>query len=94
MQLDGHWSECVLEQSRFNTAWPMRLWIESASEGIHGGMSGSPIVNQAGEAVGVIGIGTRGLEATICTEGGPHACLQENLPGWVLRQIRPTAPGK
>jgi hypothetical protein len=50
-----------------------------AAERVLGGMSGSPIVAEAGTAIGVV------CTTTSPREGGPNAHLSDNLPGWLLR---------
>jgi V8-like Glu-specific endopeptidase len=50
------------------------------------GQSGSPILNDAGQAVGVIVIGTETGESgkRINQRSGPQPILMRNLPGWLL----------
>jgi len=55
------------------------LWITHAAERVLGGMSGSPIVAEAGTAIGVV------CATTSPREGGLNARLSHNLPGWLLR---------
>jgi Trypsin-like peptidase domain len=55
------------------------LWISDANAEIVGGMSGSPIVDSHGRAIGVL-----------CTSSnanfhGPNPRLVANLPGWLLK---------
>ena len=60
-------------------------WESLANEHILGGVSGSPIINKAGEAIGMVCVGS----STSPREGhdrdhGPNPCLRGNLPGWML----------
>lgn len=80
--LGGEWGGCQIRSNRFGS-----LWITEAVEGIVGGMSGSPILNTAYEAVGVVST-SGGSSDTLNTEGGPQASLQYNLPGWVLASLK------
>ena|SRR5215469_1051983 len=73
LSLDGRWFSCTIRH------FGGPLWITHAAERVHGGMSGSPIVTEAGTAIGVV------CTTTSPREGGPNARLSENLPGWLLR---------
>ena len=81
--LDGTWESCVIVSLRSGS-----LWIKEAVNGILEGMSGSPIVNTSGEAVGVVSTSGGIGEAVLHTEGGPQASLQYHLPGWLLVEIK------
>jgi hypothetical protein len=72
LSLDGRWFSCTIRH------YGGPLWITHAAERVHGGMSGSPIVAEAGTAIGVV------CTITSPKEGGPNARLSENLPGWLL----------
>jgi hypothetical protein len=51
------------------------------------GMSGSPIVNDAGRAIGLVAVGTETLrngERHVEEESGPQPMLTHDLPGWLL----------
>jgi hypothetical protein len=61
--------------------------VFNAAENIIGGMSGSPIVDDDGAAVGVLCTSSGGQKGS--TEGGPNPRLTHNLPGWVLREAQP-----
>jgi hypothetical protein len=52
------------------------LWIMEGEEKIVGGMSGSPILNQNGAAIGVV-----------VTNQGPHPRLASHLPGRLLGEL-------
>jgi hypothetical protein len=64
------------------------LWIEGAEQPIVGGMSGSPILDEVGAAVGLISISAgdivEGKEIGRPREGGPNPRLINCLPGWFL----------
>ena len=72
LSLDGRWFSCTIRH------FGGPLWITHAAERVVGGMSGSPIVAEAGTAIGVV------CAITSPREGGPNAHLSENLPGWLL----------
>jgi hypothetical protein len=73
LSLDGRWFSCTIRH------FGGPPWITHATERVHGGMSGSPIVAEAGTAIGVV------CATTSPREGGPNARLSDNLPGWLLR---------
>jgi hypothetical protein len=79
LSLDGQWFECVAQHS----GGP--LSITAATQGIRGGMSGSPIINDAGHAVGVLCLGS-GRDGDLATEGGPNPRLACNLPAWLAKR--------
>ena len=85
LRLDGDWGNCVVEHVEANV-----IWITNATKGIIGGMSGSPIVNDDGSAIGVLNCGGGSLDA-LQTEGGPEARLTHCLPGWVLLAMASSA---
>ncbi len=81
--LDNVWGECVVQ--RFGGPPWSSLVIMKAEQEIVVGMSGSPIVDGKGNAIGV-------LSSTIGSEvreqvGGPGPCLVDSLPGWFLREF-------
>ena len=79
LSLDNQWLRCEVDHNGGI------LGID-APKGITGGMSGSPVINDAGAAVGVIS----------CSGGGPDevhtqgigARLVHNLPAGVLQAIQ------
>ena len=80
LSLDGEWFPCRVH-------YPGRaLWILDAVEGIMAGMSGSPILAENGQAIGVCVAGG-GPPSEKPTEGGPNPTLTDDLPGWCLREI-------
>jgi hypothetical protein len=62
------------------------LWISHAALGILGGMSGSPILNDDGRAIGVV-VASGGTPDATHTDGGPSPNLTQHLPGWLLREL-------
>jgi hypothetical protein len=63
------------------------LWIADATEGIGGGMSGSPILADDGTAIGLLC--TSGGTGEVHTEGGPNPRLMCHLP---MRFLPPPCP--
>jgi len=73
LSLDGRrWFSCTVRH------FGGPLWITHAAERVHGGMAGSPIVAEAGTAIGVV------CATTSPREGGTNARLSHNLSGWLL----------
>ncbi len=89
LTLDGHWVRTTLYV--FSGMYRTSLSIGPTKPG----MSGSPILNEAGRAVGVVTLG----EETVNSTGerqeeerqGPQAILAHNLPGWLLNAAHPHA---
>jgi hypothetical protein len=77
LSLDGHWIPCRVRAFR-------GLWIEDAAEAIRGGMSGSPIVDEHGAAIGVVCVSGGTESPDQQTKGGPNPRLTHCLPGWLL----------
>ncbi len=71
LSLGGQWFACRVESSGRG------LWIAERSARIEGGMSGSPIVSQHGEALGVI------------STGHWDPLLAASLPAWIVRALTP-----
>jgi hypothetical protein len=81
LSLEGRWFPCsVVAHSR-------ALSIKDAAEEIRGGMSGSPIVNDDGAAIGAVCVSTLGKK-----EGDRNPFLARALPGWLLSEIAERAP--
>jgi hypothetical protein len=75
LSLSGKWGHCKLGHA----GGPP--WVTDAADGLHGGMSGSPIVDCDGNAIGVFctsGLGSVGED--LHTSGGPQPRLDRNLP--------------
>ena len=79
LTLDGRWAGCTVEH------FGGPLWISDAAEPIRGGMSGSPILDIGGAAIGVVCCG-RGVVGEAYSEG-PNPNLSDMLPGWLLREL-------
>jgi hypothetical protein len=84
LTLGGEWFQCKAQ--RVNDG---PLWLSEASKGIVGGMSGSPIVDKNGAAIGIVCTGSSSgvKDDYCCTEGGPNPSLSRNLPGWLLHDV-------
>ena len=63
-----------------------KLSITEAGQGIVGGMSGSPILDEKGGAIGLVSTSGGALN-TVHTKGDMEPCLSEALPGWLLRRL-------
>lgn len=81
LALDGQWVPTTLEV--FPSVGGESLSIDPPEAG----MSGSPILNDAGRAVGIVAVGTE----TVSKNGerqnqwtGPQPILVRDLPGWLL----------
>lgn len=85
LSLDGRWTKCNL---RVPTWWALSptLYVSEASDGIIGGMSGSPILMDDGRAVGVAVV-AEGTKDERYTEGGPQPILMYHLPGWLVGRV-------
>jgi hypothetical protein len=75
LSLEGEWFGCEVWH---HPEGP--FWIRNAAQPIVGGMSGSPILNDDGAAIGVACTGEGG-------EGGPNPCLAAHLPGWLAGKL-------
>ncbi len=80
LSLDGRWFSC---RARHRGA---AFWLSEATEGIEGGMSGSPILDTDGRAIGVVCTAGGGLTGPH-TSGGPNPRLFYNLPAGLLAEI-------
>jgi hypothetical protein len=81
LSLDKRWCRCIVRHN----GGP--LWLSGAADGIHGGMSGSPVMLDDGTAVGVVCAAGGGPGSRLYTEGGPNPRLMHNLPGWCLNAL-------
>jgi len=79
LSLDGDWGKCKIET---RGAW---LWVTEATTGFIGGMSGSPILTENGQAVGVVT--TSFGNANERHTHGPQSRLGECLPRRFLRGL-------
>jgi hypothetical protein len=80
LSLDKQWRQCMVR----HVGGP--LWLYDAKDGIHAGMSGSPVLLGDGSAIGVVCV-AGGVDPRRYTEGGPNPRLMTNLPGWCLRAL-------
>jgi Trypsin-like peptidase domain len=89
LSLAGEWTPCRVQRAGDDQRFALRmpLWIEDAMVGIHGGMSGSPIVTDDGAAIGVLSV-SGGKESEGSTQSGPNPRLADCLPGWLLQSSR------
>jgi len=84
LSLDGRWIPSRLEIS-FG-AFNVSLSIDPTEAG----MSGSPILNDVGQAVGIVAIGAETIGASGQRENersGPQPILARNAPGWMLSDV-------
>lgn len=81
LSLAGSWGRCLV---RHHENGP--LWIEDAADGIHGGMSGSPILAGDGSAIGIVSV-AGAVGDNVPTGGGPNPSLMGNLPNWLVQQL-------
>jgi hypothetical protein len=74
LSLTGEWQKCIVYNGgRFLTL--------DADAKIESGMSGSPIINEKGAAVGVISTGSSGVGEN------HHPSLSDCLPPWLMRKL-------
>jgi hypothetical protein len=67
------------------------LWVENTDSPILGGMSGSPIVDPAGRAIGLVSV-SGGADKTEHTETGPNPLLAARLPAWLTKRATANRP--
>ncbi len=80
LTLNGQWVACVVRH------FGGPIDISDAAEPIVGGMSGSPILNSAGAAIGIVCC-SAGSGDEPHTKGFPNPNLMDSLPGYLLRGI-------
>ncbi len=78
LSLENQWIPCDVEKQKY----VRRFTVADSSGGIKGGMSGSPIIDQVGNAVGVLSTGIITDKVASETHGQP--CLVEHLPAWLI----------
>ncbi len=76
LTLKNKWSPCRIVH------YGPRLEIHEAVSGIEGGMSGSPILDENANAVGIVSVSSNQDSFF----GQP--CLYETLPGWLARYFQ------
>jgi hypothetical protein len=74
LALKGDWYPCHIRRSRGKP-----LYSPDAAQSLASGMSGSPILDVDGNAVGVVSIGNK--------TSGPHPDLAGSLPAWLARAL-------
>jgi hypothetical protein len=78
LALDGHWVRTTLR---------LFLGCYGSSPSIdptEAGMSGSPILNSTGRAVGIVAVGAESVRTSKKERAGPQPILALDLPGWLL----------
>jgi Trypsin-like peptidase domain len=75
LSLDGKWQRCLVQYSG-------RFLSIKEDRKIKGGMSGSPIIDANGAAIGLISTGGSGMEYA-----SRHPSLMDCLPPWLLRKL-------
>jgi hypothetical protein len=84
LSLEGEWFECQVE-------WKERidgpLWVSKLAQSIEGGMSGSPIVSENGNALGIVAASVmeKGKDGATDEFGASNPRLTRDLPLWLLR---------
>lgn len=76
LSLDFRWFGCEL------TTLGNSIWITAANSEIRGGMSGSPILDHNGRAVGIVCVSAQSMEPH-----GPNPRLTHCLPAWLVRDL-------
>jgi hypothetical protein len=79
---DPEWFECRIDGEA------VQLRLRDASKGILGGMSGSPILNDSGQAIAVVSTLTRKVGDT--AEDASDACpsVSMALPHWLWHEVK------
>jgi len=84
LSLEGEWFGCQVQ-------WMKRidgpLWVSKPTQPIVGGMSGSPIVAETGNAIGIVAASAmdNGKDAATDEFGAANPRLMRDLPLWLLR---------
>jgi hypothetical protein len=84
LSLEGEWFGCQVQ-------WMERidgpLWVSKPAQPIEGGMSGSPIVSETGNAIGIVAASVieKGKDAATDEFGASNPRLMRDLPLWLLR---------
>jgi hypothetical protein len=80
---DGSWSGCRIRQTDQGM-----ILMRHAAKGIHGGMSGSPILDGKGKAIGLVSMSSgSNRENSEGDREGASPSLANHLPGWLLREL-------
>ena len=84
LSLEGEWFGCQVEWMK-SIDGP--LWVSKLAQSIEGGMSGSPIVSENGNAIGIVAacVMEKGKDAATDEFGASNPRLMRDLPLWLLR---------
>ena len=84
LSLEGEWFGCQVEWMK-SIDGP--LWVSKLAQSIEGGMSGSPIVSENGNAIGIVATSVmeKGKDAATDEFGASNPRLMRDLPLWLLR---------
>jgi hypothetical protein len=90
MTLDGQWDACEVQVSAY---W-RSLTLVGATLGIAAGTSGSPILTERGQAIGVISVGSErwvgpDTPSVVAREQAGQPALGLNLPAWLRDELLP-----
>ena len=77
LSIECEWFRCGVRRHQNGP-----LWLYDSTVNIVGGMSGSPIIDDAGAAIGVMCTSAKKGEAEVSIERGPNPILTHNLPAW------------
>jgi hypothetical protein len=80
LTLEGSWMSCEVG----HCGGP--LWFKDAARPVAAGMSGSPIIDDAGGVVGIVSMSSGPRHV----DGGPNPRLESHLPGWLLKELMAT----
>ena len=84
LSLKGEWFGCQVQ-------WMKRidgpLWVSKPAQPIEGGLSGSPIVSETGNAIGILAasVTENGKDSASDEFGASNPRLMRDLPLWLLR---------
>jgi hypothetical protein len=84
LSLEGEWFGCQVQ-------WMERsdgpLWVSKPAQPIEGGMSGSPILSETGNAIGIVAASVMENEKDAATDefSASNPRLMRDLPLWLLR---------
>ena len=84
LSLEGEWFGC---QVQWMKSIDGPLWVSKLAQSIEGGMSGSPIVSENGNAIGIVATSVmeKGKDAATDEFGASNPRLMRDLPLWLLR---------
>src|SRR5262245_51537684 len=84
LSLEGEWFGCQVQRMK-RIDGP--LWVSKPTQPIVGGMSGSPIVSESGNAIGIVpdSVMENGKDTATDEFGVSNPRLMRDLPLWLLR---------